>query len=64
MNNSTTEARMALAIADLTKQTTPNFSGTSKKYNVDRTTLQRRFNSTQRSVYEFHSKSIQRLLDA
>ena len=46
MDNSTTKARMALAIEDLAKQLTPNFSGTSKKYNVDRTTLRRRFNGT------------------
>ena len=61
---STNEAQLALALDDLAKQTTSNFSGTSKKHNVNRTTLRRRFQGIQRSRTEFHSESIQRLTNA
>jgi Tc5 transposase DNA-binding domain len=64
MSEPTTEARMALALADLSKQSIPNFLGTSKKYNVNRTTLSRRFKGTQRSQRDFHSESIQCLTAA
>jgi hypothetical protein len=38
MNNSTTEAHRALAIANLTKHITLDFSSASKNYNVGYTT--------------------------
>jgi|SRR5450432_661658 len=49
MDNSTTEARIALAIEDLTKQAIPNLKATAARFQVGRTTLTRRFNGTQRS---------------
>jgi hypothetical protein len=64
MDNSTTEDRIQLALTDLNRQLIPNFSATSKKYNVNRTTLSRRFKGIQRSMHDFHSESVQCLSDA
>src|SRR5450432_2435897 len=49
MGNLTNEARLDLALSDLSKQIEPNFWGMAKKYQVHRTTLQRRFQGTQQS---------------
>ena len=38
-----TEAQLQLAVADLAKQDTPNYTATSKKYEVPRKTLRNRF---------------------
>ena len=38
---------ISAAIADLRSQKKPNFYGTAKKYNIDRTTLRRRFQGKQ-----------------
>ncbi len=64
MSEPTNEARMASALEDLSKQSIPNFLGTSNKYNVNRTTLHRRFNGTQRSIQEYHSERVQCLINA
>src|SRR5450432_2211962 len=49
MNKSTNEAQLELALADLSKQSIPNFSGTAKRFQVNRTTLRRRFDGSQQS---------------
>src|SRR5450432_2768209 len=49
MDKSTNNTQLDLALADLAKQAKPNFSGTATKYQVHRTTLQRRFLGTQQS---------------
>jgi hypothetical protein len=59
MSDHLTAARMVLALDDLTKQTKPNLSGTARKWEVNRTTLTRHFNSTQKSRADFLSESIQ-----
>jgi Tc5 transposase DNA-binding domain len=64
MDNSTNEAQLELALSDLANQSIPNFSGTAKKYQVDRTTLRRRFNSTQRSFRAAHEDAHQSLSTA
>jgi hypothetical protein len=64
MDNSTNEAQLRLALSDLANQSIPNFSGTAKLYQVDRTTLRRRFNGTQRSSHTAHEKSHQCLSTA
>jgi hypothetical protein len=64
MSDEPNDARIAKALADLSKQTKPNFLQTAKKCQVNRTTLQRRFNGTQVSVGEFHSESIKCLTNA
>src|SRR5450432_1417231 len=50
MDNLTYEARLGLAIEDISKQPIPNWLGTSKRFQVDRVTLMRRFNGTQQSI--------------
>jgi hypothetical protein len=47
MDNLTYEARLGLALEDLSKQARPNPTGTARTYNVNHTTLQRRFYSLQ-----------------
>jgi hypothetical protein len=49
MDNSTYEARLELALEDLSKQPNPNFLSTAKTYQVHRTTLARRFKGTQQN---------------
>ena len=53
-----TEAQLQLAVADLTKQDTPNYTATSKKYAVPRKTLRNRFLgktvSRQEATSEYH----------
>ena len=49
MSTTTHEARLGLALADLAKQTTPNFMGTAKKHGVNDTTLKRRYKGIQLS---------------
>jgi hypothetical protein len=49
MDNLTTEARLGLAIEDISKQTTPNWLGTARKYQVHRETLKRRYTGVQQS---------------
>jgi hypothetical protein len=48
-----------LALEDCSKQLVPNFSGTAKKYGVDRMTLTRRFRGTQTSYREARSENLQ-----
>jgi hypothetical protein len=59
MQSPTYDDRMAKALAELGKQTKPNFLGVSNKYKVNRTTLSRQFKGTQRSRRQFLSKSYQ-----
>jgi transposase-like protein len=59
MDNLTKDARIELALADLNKQSIPNFSGTAREYGVHRTTLQRRFEGTQQSYRAAHEDSHQ-----
>jgi len=49
MNNSTNDAQLELALSGLREQDMPNFSGTARKFQVNRTTLRRRFQATQQS---------------
>ena len=55
---------MELALEDCRQQTIPNFKATAAKYNVDRSTLSRRFRGIQRSYAESRSESIQNLTNA
>jgi hypothetical protein len=64
MPNSTNDNDMAKALAELSKQTKPNVSSIADKYKVNRTTLSRHFNGTQRSRSEFLSESRQCLNNA
>lgn len=48
---------MEEAIEDLKSQKTPNFSATAKKYNIERTTLRRRFKGETVSYEEARSRS-------
>jgi hypothetical protein len=64
MDNSTYEARLGLALEDLSKQANPNPTGTATKYNVDRTTLRRRFNGTQQDRATAHAETHQCLSKA
>ena len=53
-----TQAQLELALADLAKQDTPNYTATSKKYGVPRKTLSDRFTgktvSRQEAASEHH----------
>ena len=55
-----TEADLELALADLAKQDTPNYSAASKKYGVPRRTLSNRFTgksvSRQAAAAEYHQR--------
>lgn len=55
------KARLELALIDLSKQTVPNFLGTSKRFQVNRTTLRRRFLGQQVSRTLSRASSTQRL---
>jgi hypothetical protein len=59
MDNLTYEARLGLTIEDIGKQTSPNWLGTARRFQVDRTTLQRRFTSTQQDRTTAHVESHQ-----
>ena len=61
MSDSTYEARIQLGILDLLKQDRPNYSEVARKWEVDRTTLCRRFNGTQGTVEDANSECRQRL---
>ena len=61
MDSQGREAQLTLALAELANQRLPNFRGTARAFNVDRTTLQRRFEGTQRSIAESRSETHQRL---
>jgi hypothetical protein len=50
-----------LALSDLEQQPLPNYSATARKYAVNRTTLRRRFEGSQRSQVESRSETAQRL---
>mgnify|MGYP003623045145 CR=1 FL=1 len=64
MDNSTYEARLGLALEDLRKQAIPNPTGTATRYNVDRTTLRRRFTGEQQDRATAHAESHQCLSKA
>jgi transcriptional regulator NrdR family protein len=49
MDNLSHDARLDLALSSLREQTEPNFMGTAKEFQVNRTTLRRRFQATQQS---------------
>ena len=53
-----TEAQLQLAVTDLAKQDTPNYTATSKKYEVPRKTLRNQFLgktvSRQEATSEYH----------
>ena len=53
-----TEAQLQLAVTDLAKQDTPNYTATLKKYEVPRKTLQNQFLgktvSRQEATSEYH----------
>ena len=61
MEDSTYEARLGLALEDLSKQAIPNLLGTSKRFGVNRVTLMRRYKGTQQNRYIAHSESQQSL---
>ncbi len=61
MAQSTHDARLELAVADLAKQTKPNYMETAKKHGVNRSTLQKRFLGQTLSVQAAASKYRQRL---
>jgi hypothetical protein len=61
MNRSTYDARLELALADIRKQSIPNIKSTAKRFEVDRTTLGRRFNRTQQSFTASREDSHQSL---
>ena len=61
MDNSTHNARIELALADIALQEKPNYSAAAKKYAVDRTTLRRRHNGEQGSIGAANSEYRQRL---
>jgi hypothetical protein len=60
-NNATMSSAIDLAIAELNRQAVPNYSGTAKPFQVDRTTLRRRFLGKQLSLREAGSESTQKL---
>src|SRR5450432_4398050 len=64
MDNSTYEARLGLALEDLSKQAIPNPTATATRYNVDRTTLRRRFTGEQQDRAAAHAESHQCLSKA
>lgn len=53
--------RIAEAIEDLESQMRPNFSDTARRYNVERTTLRRRFRGEQGTIQQAISETRQRL---
>ena len=55
------EARITLALADLANQEYPNFKRTARAFSVNHTTLQRRFDGTQRSYAQCRSETHQKL---
>jgi Tc5 transposase DNA-binding domain len=61
MNRSTNDARLELALADLRKQSIPNIKSTAERFEVDRTTLGRRFNRKQQSFKASREDSHQSL---
>ena len=61
MSDSTYEARIQLAILDLLKQDRPNFSEAARRFEVDQTTLRRRFNGEQGTIDDANSEYQQRL---
>jgi Tc5 transposase DNA-binding domain len=64
MDNPTYEARLGLAMEDIGKQTRPNWLGTARRFQVDRTTLQRRFTGAQQDRTTAHVESHQCLSKA
>jgi hypothetical protein len=56
---STNEDRIQAALMDCQLTEDPDFTEIASKHLVDRTTLSRRFNGTQRSYFESRSESIQ-----
>ena len=64
MDSLTYEARLGLAMEDIGKQTSPNWLGTARKFQVDRTTLQRRFTGVQQDRTTAHVESHQCLSKA
>src|SRR3984957_21057228 len=61
MNKSTNEAQLELALSDLSKQSIQNFLGTARKFQVDRTTLRRRFDGSQHNTRAAHEDTHQSL---
>jgi transposase-like protein len=59
--NTTMDTSIDSAIADLYMQNKPNYAATAKKYQVNRTTLRRRFLGTQLSMAESRSEVHQKL---
>lgn len=53
--------RLAKALKDLESQKRPNFSTTAKKYQVERTTLAKRFKGQTGTIQEANSNSRQKL---
>src|SRR5450432_445685 len=64
MDKSINEARLDLALADLANQRPPNYMVTAKLYQVNRTTLRRRFLGTQQERSTSRVDSHQRLSEA
>src|ERR1700722_13926692 len=64
MNNSTHNARIESALADLESQTEPNYRATALKFEVDPTTLWRRYNGQQQSRQAANSEYRQRLTNS
>ena len=61
MNNSTHDARIEAALADLESQEKPNYSATAKKWQLERTTLAKRHKGQTVSKAYANSESRQRL---
>ena len=61
MDNSTKNASIELAIADLNRQLKPNINATAKTYGLVESTLRRRFKGESLSFQAAHSVSHQRL---
>jgi hypothetical protein len=56
--------RIAAAIADLKLQKKPNFMATAKKWDLERTTLAKRFKGQTWSIETYRSESSRRLNNA
>lgn len=59
MESHNNDEQLALAIADLKSQDTPNYNGTAKKYGIARSTLRRRFKGETVSIQQHHAEKLQ-----
>src|SRR5450432_4075312 len=59
MDRTTYDAQLELALSDLSKQLVPNYTSTARRFQVNRTTLHRRFNGSQQSFKASHKDTHQ-----